>query len=95
MRGKVVLIIVFLILALPCMELPEWAGMYDDASNDFALAPSGPDLAVSLGSGARCLTVLARRRAQDFPLIAAARSIRIFTLQATNFRPLPLDSQRK
>jgi len=34
------LIVVLIALSLPCMELPELAGMYNDVSNDFFVMPS-------------------------------------------------------
>lgn len=40
MRVNLFLIVAIVALSLPCVELPEWAGMYDDASNDFVLLPS-------------------------------------------------------
>lgn len=45
MRVKFFLIVALVIFTLPCMELPAWAGMFDDASNDFVLAPSKRELA--------------------------------------------------
>jgi hypothetical protein len=45
MSAKVLLLVALVILTLSCMELPEWAGVYNDASNDFAIAPSKPALA--------------------------------------------------
>jgi len=45
MRVKFFLIVALVIFTLPCVELPAWAGMYDDASNDFVLAPSRRELA--------------------------------------------------
>jgi hypothetical protein len=45
MRVKFFLIVALVIFTLPCMELPAWAGMFVDASNDFVLAPSRRELA--------------------------------------------------
>ena len=44
MRVRIFLIFALIILTMPCMELPEWAGMYDDASNDFVIAPAKTEL---------------------------------------------------
>ena len=45
MRVKFFLIVALVIFTLPCMEFPEWAGIYNDASNDFVLAPTRTELA--------------------------------------------------
>ena len=39
MRVGLFLIVALIALSLPCMELPELAGMYNDASNDFFVLP--------------------------------------------------------
>jgi hypothetical protein len=48
MRVKFFLIVALVVFTLPCMEFPEWAGIYDDASNDFVLAPTRTELANNL-----------------------------------------------
>lgn len=53
MRVGVFLIIALIALSLPSMELPELAGMYNDASNDFFVMPSRAELpacAASVGA---------------------------------------------
>ena len=40
MRVGFLLVVALVILSLPCIELPECIGMYDDASNDFIVVQS-------------------------------------------------------
>ena len=40
MRVRLFLLVTLITLSLPCLELPELAGMCDDASNDFLVMPS-------------------------------------------------------
>jgi hypothetical protein len=53
MRVGMFVIVALIALSLPCMELPELAGMYNDASNDFFVMPSRaerPVCAASVGA---------------------------------------------
>jgi hypothetical protein len=40
MKVRLLLVVVLVSLSLPCIELPEWAGIFDDVSNDFIVVPS-------------------------------------------------------
>ena len=37
MKVRLLLVVVLVSLSLPCIELPEWAGIFDDVSNDFVV----------------------------------------------------------
>jgi hypothetical protein len=95
MRVKFVLIVVLVILALPCMEIPEWAGMYDDASNDFVLAPSKTELAGdTVGRSATHLP--ARRVTRSSRMIAiTASSISTLVSHETHLLPNLVNVQKK
>lgn len=38
MKVRLLLVVVFVALSLPCIEVPEFAAMQDDVSNDFIVA---------------------------------------------------------
>ena len=40
MRARLLLIITLVVVALPCMEVPDWAGITGDSSNDFVVSPT-------------------------------------------------------
>ena len=40
MKVRLLLVVVLASLSLLCIELPEWAGIYDDVSNDFIVVAS-------------------------------------------------------
>ena len=46
MKVGLLLVVALVTLSLPCIELPECAGMYDDVSNDFIVAPSRVETSV-------------------------------------------------
>ena len=50
MRVGMFVVIALIALSLPCMELPELAGMYNDASNDFFVMPSRAERPVCTAS---------------------------------------------
>jgi hypothetical protein len=48
MRRVPFFIVVLVALSLPCAQVPEWAGLYDDTSNDFVLmSPRAERLAIA------------------------------------------------
>ena len=50
MRVGMFVVIALIALSLPCMELPELAGMYNNASNDFFVMPSRAERPVCTAS---------------------------------------------
>ena len=46
MKVRLLLVVVLASLSLACIELPEWAGIFDDVSNDFIVVPSRVERAV-------------------------------------------------
>jgi hypothetical protein len=92
MRARLLFLVALIVLTLPCMEVPDWAGMTGDPSNDFAVSPGTRKTDQALQIGASVATSKAKHPA--FEVATNATAIDILR-QGGHFSPGLLSIQRK